>query len=334
MKGDVSDKINLFSNVYRGVLLSFLIGALAYAAGLFTPSYLNSILLALIFGMILGNSINLPETFDSGINYAGSKMLEFSLLFLAFSINYSNIADSGAMSFGIITLVVFLMMILTFYLARKLNCPGSTGWLIGFGTAICGSSAIAALAPGVAKDKNDVAIAMAVVNLLGSIAMLVIPFLFSGLHLNTHQSGLLIGGTLHSVGNVAGAGFSLSDAIGQSAITFKLTRVALLTPALLFFNYLVNRKGDKKSSFRLPWYLLAFIAITILSSVVSFPESFIRYMEETGKFFLTIAMAAIGLKVSFLKLFQSGKKGISFGVIIFVIQVLLVAGLMFGSTLL
>ncbi len=315
---------------FRGILLSVVLGLLAYFTSEVIPSTFNSILLALLLGMIVGNFFSLPSSFLSGIALTSSKLLEFSILFLAFGINYAHMVKLGASSFAIISLMVLLMLILTYYLSRKVKCPGSTGWLIGFGTAICGSSAIAALAPSVNRNKEDIGIAMAVVNLFGSLGMLVMPFVLLKFDWNVNQLGLLLGGTLHSVGNVAGSAYSVSDEVGEVAITVKLARVALLSPALIFFNFLVNRNAANgwKDYFVLPLYLWSFIIITILSSWVHFPVVFIKAMETSGKVILTISMAAIGLRVSFKKLFQSGKKGLVFGLLIFTIQIFLLLSLM------
>jgi uncharacterized membrane protein YadS len=136
---------------------------------------------------------------------------------------------------------------------------------------------------------------------------------------------LLLGGSLHSVGNVAGSGYSISTEVGEAAITFKLARVALLSPALIFFKMLIHRRENShwKQHFTLPWYLWSFIIITICSSVITIPPVFKELMETSGKLVLTIAMAAIGLNVSFRKLYQSGKRGVIFGLMIFMLQVAL-----------
>jgi uncharacterized integral membrane protein (TIGR00698 family) len=250
---------------------------------------------------------------------------------LAFSINYTAITQLGFASFSIVAIVVVVMLLMSYYLALKFNCPGATGWLVGFGTTICGSSAIAALAPNITKNKNDVAISMAVVNLFGSLGMIVMPIVLQKFDLSSKQMGLMLGVSLHSIGNVAGSAYSINNEVGLAAVTFKLARVALLSPALIFFNYLVHKNSNKniKEIFTLPWYLWSFIGITIVSSFVSFPPVFLDLMETLGKIILTIAMAAIGLKVSFAQLFQSGRKGLLFGLVIFAIQVLLVSTLLY-----
>jgi len=311
----------------QGMLLASFIGLVAYFVSVFLPTSLNSILLALLLGMAVGNLMAIPQSFQSGISFTSSKLLELSILFLAFSINYGHILQLGWLSFSIIAVMVIVMLLISYYLAVRVKCPGATGWLVGFGTTICGSSAIAALAPSVAKNKEDVGIAMAVVNLFGSIGMVALPVLLAQFQLSDTQMGLLIGGTLHSVGNVAGAGYAINNEVGLSAITIKLARVAMLSPALIFFNYLVNRHQAKnwREHFNLPWYLWSFMGITIVSSLFSFPAALLAVLELLGKVVLTIAMAAIGLKVSFKQLYQSGRRGIGFGLIMFAIQIVLVA---------
>jgi uncharacterized integral membrane protein (TIGR00698 family) len=218
----------------NGFLLAAVLGLLAYYMAPLLPSLFNSILVALIFGMVIGNAVKLPAPLQSGITFTSGKLLELSILFLAFSINYNHIAALGINSFIIVLATIIVVLVFTFYLAKKVNCPGATGWLVGFGTAICGSSAIAALAPSVAKNKDDVGIAMAVVNLFGTIGMVLLPFVLIKLNLSAAETGLLIGGSLHSVGNVAGAGYGINNEIGEAAITVKLARVAMLSPALIF----------------------------------------------------------------------------------------------------
>ena len=320
---------NLLKN-WKGILFAVSLGLLAMVLEKFTPSYLNSILLALIGGIVIGNLFKIPSIFDGGIGYTSSKMLELSILFLAVGINYSEIAHLGMGSFFGLVITVFLVLTAGYFLSKWFECPGNTGLLVGFGTAICGSSAIAALAPSLKKnEKEDVAIAMAVVNLYGTLGMLILPWILMKMGLTDNHIGYLVGGSLHSVGNVAGAGFTIGKIAGDAAITVKLARVALLTPGLIYITYLVNRNADVhwKSYFKLPWYLIGFIVVTLLVSVVEIPKPAIKEIEYIGKVILTIAMVAIGLKVSFKKLLQAGKRGLKFGLVIFLIQIALLTAI-------
>ncbi len=307
----------------NGIVFSLFIAVAAIVAAAFFKLS-NIILVGLILGIIVGNIFKLPDSFNSGITFTSTKMLELSIVFLAFSINFKHIAAVGGMNFLLLAIAILLLLIFSLYFVKIFKCPSSVGWLISFGTAICGSSAIAALSTSIPKEKEDVGMAMAVVNLYGSVGMILLPFLFEYVHLNTQQMGFLIGGSLHSVGNVAGAGYGISKEVGDTAISVKLARVALLTPYLIFFKYMLNKDSVShwKEHFRLPWYLIAFIFITILTSLINIPKPFIDFSEQAGKYILAIAMVAIGLKVNFKKMISLGKKGVLFGLFMFVILLL------------
>jgi len=309
-----------------GILFTLTIGLVVFVLTYFF-SFLNSIILGLLLGIFIGNIRAINPKLDLGISLIGSKALEFSILFLAFGINYTSMGKLGWKSFILIAIVVFSMVLITVYLAKKMNCPSTVGWMVGFGTAICGSSAIAALAPSIQnKNKEDVGVSMAIVNLYGTIGMLLFPLILAVFSFSILQSSLLLGGTLHSVGNVVGAGFTMSSEIGEQALAIKLARISLLSPGLILFNYITQRNTTKnwKQHFQLPWYLWGFMAITILVSVVDFPKIIIYTTSEIGKILLTLAMIAIGLRVSFSSLLKAGKRGLIFGLLLFIIQTAIV----------
>ncbi len=311
---------------YRGLLMSTGITLFAYI--LANAIGFNTVLMALVLGVVFGNTIKLPDSFSPGIKFSSSLILEISIALMAFGINYGSLAKLGWQSAVVVAVSMTLVLLITKYLAKKLECPGTTGWLIGFGTAICGSAAIAALAPKIVKNKTDIGLALAVVNLYGLIGMIAIPFITSE-WLSDVQNSVLIGASLHAVGNVAGAGFSLSDSIGEMAITIKLGRVALLTPALLLFGASLQKNPDNNTTrAQLPWYLIAFLVISIVFSFIPLPPPLLSIIKQVSNFLLAIAMAAIGLKVGLKSLMRAGKKGLIFGGIIFAVELIIIAGLM------
>ena len=315
----------ILKKLFPGILFTVLISSFAWSLSALFP-FLNSILIGLIVGILIGNFFKLPNDFSSGISLTGTKVLEFSILFLAFGINYSYIGKIGWQSFLLVGILVFTVLVFSIFLSKKMNCPSTVGWMVGFGTAICGSSAIAALAPSISKNKEDVGVAMAVVNLFGTLGMLFLPLVVTLFPFSTTEISLLLGGTLHSVGNVAGAAFGVSSEVGEQALTIKLARVALLSPGLIFFTFLTrDNKGKNWLIYlQLPWYLWGFILITIFVSWVVIPQNILAFSAEMGKILLTVAMTAIGLKVSFSALIQSGKKGLFYGFLIFLIQFILI----------
>lgn len=307
-----------------GVILTVSVGVMLYFIGPSIPA-LGSVLLGLLVGVIAGNFLKIPDSFSVGISYSSSKMLEFSVVMLAFGMRFSQIGALGPGMLAGIVAALLAILVLTYFLSKWLRCPGSTGLLTGFGTAICGSSAIAAAAPGLAKNKDDVGIALAVVNLLGAAGMFLLPAVLPLLSLSPNQVGFLVGGSLHSVANVAGAGYAMGDEIGQTALAVKMIRVALLSPLVILFSVMVSGTKAKtwKDKLSLPPYLWAFIVVSFLVSFVELPHILIKWADLAGKIALTIAMTAIGLKLSIRNLYQSGKAAMLFGIILFVVQLLL-----------
>lgn len=307
-----------------GILGVILPSIAIYAIADYVPA-LNSVMLGLLIGIVIGNSVQLTEKVDSGVNYAGSKLLEVSIVMLAFGISASSLTEMG-IPYLIKTVVgVLLVLVAAIFLHKLLKCNGTTGLLTGFGTAICGSSAVAAATPFISEDKEDAGIAIAVVNLIGAMGTFLLPVALTYIDLDENQKGFIIGGTLHAVGNVAGAGYAMNDLIGDSALSIKMLRVALLSPMVILFGFVVNRQNEsaKKASFQLPLYLWLFLGITILSFFVEFPNDMVHYLKIAGKIFLTAAMLAIGLRLKLKKLFQSGKSAFVYGIILFMIQLVI-----------
>lgn len=316
--------------VLKGAVLVVLLGLLVYAFSPYVPLGLNSVILGFLFAVVLGNLIRFPESLKPGMSFSGSKMLEWSIIMLAFEIPVTAITETGGLPILLIFIGLSLVLLLTVWLSRLLKCPGNTGLLTGFGTAICGSSAIAAAAPGLKGNKEDAGIAIAVVNLMGALGMLALPAILSMFSLSDEKQGFLIGGTLHAVANVAGAGYAISDSVGSAAITVKMIRVAFLSPMVILFGFLANRNPEKswRQQLKLPPYLWAFLAIVIFTSLVELPEWFLELTKTAGKVLLTTAMVAIGLQLSFKKLYLSGRSALLFGVIMFTVQVLVFLAIM------
>ena len=154
--------------------------------------------------------------------------------------------------------------------------------------------------------------------------MIVLPLILSAINASYLTTGTILGGSLHSVGNVAGAAYGINNSVGEGAIAIKLGRVALLSPGLIFFSLLIN-KGEKMLWYKrlsLPWYLWGFIAISIFVSFIPIPKGILTTFDTLGKIILTVAMAAIGLRVGLKNLFVSGRSGLLFGFVIFLIHVL------------
>ncbi len=304
-----------------GIIISVLLGVIAMAVAPYIPM-VNSIVLALFIGILITNSFTLSERLDRGIHFSGKTLLEWAIIFLGFGISFSDITSVGLFRVGILAATIIAILLLTFFITKK-DSRSKTRFLIGFGTAICGSSAIAALAPKIGAAKSETGISIAVINLMGLIGMLGIPLVFSQT-MADDIAALLIGGSLHGVANVAGAGYAMNEAIGDLSLTIKLARVALLAPSLIFFNMLINNSASTKENLKLPYYIIGFIGASTIVSVFELPMALIETFRGTGKFLLSASMAAIGLNIQFNQLLKEGKSAMKFGAFIFGAQLVII----------
>lgn len=303
-----------------GLALVAGIAALGFVLDRHMPIF-NTVLWALLLGVLIGNVFKLAAPLQDGIDFGGKQLLNLSVIFLGFDISTRQIGELGWTTLAALIIAILLVLASAFLLARKFRCPTTTGWLVGFGTAICGSSAIAALSGSINTRKEDIGISLAVVNLLGLAGMLLWPAALPFLNQSPQWAGALIGGTLHAVGNVAGAGYAVSDEVGQLSLAVKLGRVALLAPALLFYTWVINRKSSGIQSLMLPYYLWGFMAVVALTSLAPVPAEVVKAGKMAGKIFLTLAMGAIGLKISLGTLFRTGRVAMGFGILMFVLQI-------------
>lgn len=303
----------------------FWIGSISITAWViapYTPNSLNSIMLSLIIGILVGSLVKFKLPIKIPATAIGSKALEFSILFLAFGINYRFLVNLGWIPILGVLLSIITVLIVTKILVKRISCPSSVAWLIGIGTAICGSSAIAAAAPFVSKNKEDIGVSLAVVHLWGALGMILLPMLFQLPFLDSINQGLVLGGGLHSIGNVLGAAYGISDALGNESLAIKMARVSLLTP-VLFVIVAMNKNANKASeqvNVKIPWYIYGFLLITAVVSILKIPKEIIEWNELFGKIALTISMAAIGVNMNFNELLVSGRKGLLFGLFVFTAQ--------------
>lgn len=313
-----------------GIVFSFLIGITAYIAAPFIPM-INSIVLALILGMLYANLAPIQDQWSSGIHFSSKNLLEIAIIFLGFGISFYDIAGLGWQIIIVLSVSIIAVLFFTYFIVKHLKIQDSCGHLIGFGTAICGSSAIAALAPKLNSNKSEIGISIAVINLYGFIGMLAFPVVFSS-DMIMDAAALMIGGTLHGVSNVAGAGYAMGETIGDLSLTIKLGRVALLAPALIFFNFLINRNASFKENLKLPYYIIGFILASSIITFFQLPTELIDIFRIIGKALLTISMAAIGLSIHFRQLYSQGKNALGFGAIIFIFQILILGALTYLIT--
>ncbi len=295
---------------------------------------LSSLTLAILIGMVLGNTVypNLAERLSVGVAFAKGQILRLAIIFYGFKLTLTQVSSVGLSAVMSDALVLTSTFLLTYWIGtRWLKVDKQTTLLIGSGASICGAAAVIAAEPVVKAEAHKVTIAVATVVVFGTVAMLLYPFLY---HLgwlqpwlNAQQYGIYTGSTIHEVAQVVVAGNAVSPEVGDTAVVTKMIRVMMLAPFLLILSFALTKGSSdngKKPSFmnrvqqvKVPWFAFTFIAIVLLHTWVPMTASFERSMVMLDDVLLTMAMFALGLTTHLGAIKQAGMKPLILGAIMF-----------------
>ena len=295
---------------------------------------LSSLTLAILIGMVLGNTVypNLAERLSVGVAFAKGQILRLAIMFYGFKLTLTQVSSVGLSSVMSDALVLTSTFLLTYWIGtRWLKVDKQTTLLIGSGASICGAAAVIAAEPVIKAEAHKVTIAVATVVVFGTVAMLLYPFLY---HLgwlqpwlNAQQYGIYTGSTIHEVAQVVVAGNAVSPEVGDTAVVTKMIRVMMLAPFLLILSFALTKGSSdngKKPSFmnrvqqvKVPWFAFIFIAIVLLHTWVPMTASFERSMVMLDDVLLTMAMFALGLTTHLGAIKQAGVKPLILGAIMF-----------------
>lgn len=295
---------------------------------------LSSLTLAILIGMVLGNTVypNLAERLSVGVAFAKGQILRLAIMFYGFKLTLTQVSSVGLSAVMSDALVLTSTFLLTYWIGtRWLKVDKQTTLLIGSGASICGAAAVIAAEPVVKAEAHKVTIAVATVVVFGTVAMLLYPFLY---HLgwlqpwlNAQQYGIYTGSTIHEVAQVVVAGNAVGPEVGDTAVVTKMIRVMMLAPFLLILSFALTKGSSdngKKPSFmnrvqqvKVPWFAFIFIAIVLLHTWVPMTASFERSMVMLDDVLLTMAMFALGLTTHLGAIKQAGVKPLILGAIMF-----------------
>lgn len=312
-------------NKIYGLVLTFSIASLAMAISNMVA--IGSVAIAIILGAIFGNSVLIPSKFNEGITFSEKTLLALAISLMGINLDFNVLKELGFNTIALIIFSLIATLIFTIYISKKLKFEKDFALILGIGNGICGSAAIAATKDIVKLDKDKSAIAIAIVNLLGTVGLFILPFIGLILGFSDVQIGILLGNTLQSVGHAIAAGFGVNEVSGQSATIVKMGRILLLTPVILWLIYVVakNKTNEKEetSKFQVPIFVLGFIFFSILASFQILPLYLIDSISFVAKISLLVAMSAIGLKISFKAIKHSGWDAFVLAGYIFKFQILL-----------
>lgn len=323
--------MNSIKQNFKGILLCLCITIPAWFFGSAFP-IIGGAVAAIIAGMVVTIFIKNKTPFAAGIKFASKKVLQWAVILLGFGLNLNVILSTGAQSLPIILATITTSLLIAFLLHRVLHTPGNISTLIGVGSSICGGSAIAATAPVIDANDEEVAQAISVIFFFNVLAAIIFPTLGSilGFATDTGEAfGIFAGTAVNDTSSVTACAstwdsmWNLGSATLDKAVTVKLTRTLAIIPITLVLA-VYRAKSSKQSgdgskvSMKaiFPFFILYFVAASIITTILlrfGVPASVFSPIKTLSKFFIVLAMAAIGLNTDIIKLVKSGGKPLVLG---------------------
>lgn len=279
---------------------------------------------AILIGMVIALFWKDQKSAKSGITYTSKKILQLAVVLLGFGMNLSSVLQVGGQSLPIIVSTIATSLIVAFALYKALHMDSNISTLIGVGSSICGGSAIAATAPVIGADDEEIAQAISVIFLFNVIAALIFPTLGGVLGLSNEGFGLFAGTAVNDTSSVTAAAAAWdgmhpgANTLDTAAIV-KMTRTLAIIPITLVLALLRTRREGKQGGAQVdikkifPWFVLLFLLASIITTVLPIPAAAVSFLKNASKFFIVMAMAAIGLNTDIVKLVKTGGKPIFMG---------------------
>lgn len=325
-------------SIFPGLILSSAIAALALSAehaerAASGQAWLEALVIAILLGAVVRTAWRPGRRFNHGISVAAKTALELAVALMGAQISFSAIADAGLpLVLGIVATVV-ISICASFAIGRALRLPRKMAMLVACGNAICGNSAIAAVAPVIKAESEDVATSIAFTAVLGIAVVIALPFVSMALSLPAQSGGILAGLTVYAVPQVIAAAGPLGTAAVNVGTLVKLIRVLMLGPIVAGLSILAAKRRPAGSaagrmSLRslsrfMPGFILAFLAIATLRSFDLLPPALLAPAQHASGLLTVLAMAGLGLGVDLRSVCAAGPR-----VVIVVTSSLLLLGLL------
>jgi len=305
--------------VVPGVGLAALLTLVALALGavqerLVDYAFLEPLVLALLLGLAVRAIWPPQAVFLDGIGFAARQLLEFAIVLLGASLNLAAIVDAGFQLLLAVLISVSVTLAAGVTLGRLAGLGTRLAILIAVGNAICGNSAIAAVAPVIRAKKGEIASAIALTAVLGIGVVLALPGLIALFDLTDERYGVIAGLTVYAVPQVLAATLPVSAEAGQVASLVKLTRVLLLGPMVALFAWLYREESGREATSRLslgkfvPWFVIGFMALALLRTGSIIPPAAGDLAKDASRILTSVAMAGLGLSVDLRSVRASGPR--------------------------
>lgn len=309
----------LRQSIAPGLLLASVIaGAAVLIQWLQAVGFGRALLEALVVAILLGaivrtwrSGLGASTVFGPGIRWSAGTLLEIAVALLGASLDVRLIAGAGPAILAAVAIAVTLGLGMSYAIARALGLERRLAVLVGAGNAICGNSAIAAIAPVIGAESEDIASAIAFTAALGVIVVVCLPLTITAFHLSTFQYGVLAGLTVYAVPQVLAATIPVSALSAQIGTFVKLIRVLMLGPVAVGLSLRMRGRDALKVTalHRLvPWFILAFLGLAALRSLGAISSGLGDALHSIAGILATVSMAALGLGVDLRALARAGPR--------------------------
>ena len=319
--------------VLPGMLLAAVIAAIScWLESLLPVHVIGSAVIAMFLGMIV-NHFWMPTAFwAKGLKFTSKKVLKFAIILLGLSLNISTILHVGQMSLTVMVFTLLTCFGAGYFIGKALGLNWKLSNLISAGTGICGGSAIAAIASTIEADDHDVAYAMSATFLFDMAMIVLFPIMGQAMGMSDQAFGIWAGTAVNDTSSVGASGYAFSEGAGDFATMVKLTRTLAIIPTVVTFALIQLRIKRKEAQANqvsgselmavfsiakiFPWFILGFLAMALVASVVSVPAEIVSATKTLSKFLMVCALAAIGLNTSFASMKKAGIRPMLHGFII------------------
>lgn len=321
--------MDFIKNNWKGFLLCLVISVPCWFLGKQFP-IIGGPVFAILAGMIITLFIKDKMNLQSGITFVSKKILQYAVVLLGFGMNLSVVLQTGKQSLPIILATITTSLVVAWVLHKVMHIPSKISTLVGVGSSICGGSAVAATAPVIDADDEEVAQAISVIFFFNVLAALLFPMLGTALGFSQTSGetfGIFAGTAVNDTSSVTAAAstwdsmYNLGSATLDKAVTVKLTRTLAIIPITLVLAFVRTKKakGDgTKVDFKkiFPFFILYFILASVITTIAlhfGVSKEVFEPLKTLSKFFIVLAMSAIGLNTNIVKLIKTGGKPLFLG---------------------
>ena len=278
---------------------------------------------AIVFGVAIAAVRPLSPLWSAGTAFAAKSVLQWSIVLLGAQLSLTELASGGRAALPVMLGTFILVLVLAYVAGRALALDRDLRRLLAIGTAICGGSAIAALAGVIDVDRSDVAYALATIFFFNIVAVLTFPVLGHVLALSQSAFGLWAGTAINDTSSVVAAAFAYGHAAGNSAVVVKLTRTLLIVPVVTFYaakRIVAHRGGDKPVRWGavVPWFVLWFSAAAAINSAGAIPAAWHVPIQRIALFTIVVALAGVGLSSDVTRIKAAGLRPLALGAVLWI----------------